>query len=148
MAEKGKDDGKINSISTKSSGKYKTLTFTVPTIRKLNIKIPENKKARVLLVVLAFILAAVGSGFLGGWIESNGNTIVLGSTSLGNQKQIVTSDSQLVTDIQKQLVKASFLLMWLLIPVVAVRLQAVRLLEASAYLVSLNRRKSKLLVRA
>jgi serine protease Do len=101
MAEKDEDNGKVNSISTKSSGKYKTLTFTVPTIRKPNIKMPENKKARILLVVLAVILAAVGSGFLGGWVESNGNTIVLGSNSLGNQKQIVTSDSQLVTDIAK-----------------------------------------------
>ena len=96
-----KDSGKVNSISTKPSGKYKTLTFTVPTFRKPNVKIPENKKTRALLVVLAFILAAVGSGFLGGWVESSGNTIVLGNTSLGRQKQIVTSDSQLITDIAK-----------------------------------------------
>ncbi len=101
MAGEDKDNGKVNSISTKSSSKYKTLTFTVPTFRKPNIKIPENKKARTILVTLVFILAAIGSGFVGGWVESSGNTIALGNTSLGNQKQIVTSNSQLITDIAK-----------------------------------------------
>jgi len=96
-----KDTNRPNRVSTKSSNsKYsKTLTLTVPTIKKP--KLPDNKRARFALVALAFLLIAVASGFLGGWIGSNGNQVVLGNTSLGSQKQIVTSDSQLISEIAK-----------------------------------------------
>ena len=96
-----KNTKKANSVSTKpSDSRYaKTVTLTIPSIKKP--KMPENKRARFALVALAFLLISIASGFLGGWIGSNGNQVVLGDTSLGSQKQIVTSDSQLISEIAK-----------------------------------------------
>lgn len=92
----------VNKVSSKSSDRYnRTVTFTVPTIKRPQLKLPNDKRTRVILVVVVIVLAAVGSGFLGGWVESHGNEVVLGNTTLGSQKQIVTSDSQLITDIAK-----------------------------------------------
>src|SRR5665213_2472332 len=100
MAE-DKNTNRPNRVSTKpSDSKYsKTLTLIVPTIKKP--KLPDNKRARFALVALAFLLVSIASGFLGGWIGSSGNQVVLGNTSLGSQKQIVTSDSQLISEIAK-----------------------------------------------
>lgn len=101
MAEKPDTKEKLNTVSTNNSKYNRTVTLTVPTIRIPKFKLPTNKRARYALVALVFLLACLGTGFLGGWIESNGNQIVLGSTSLGSQKQIVTSDSQLISEIAK-----------------------------------------------
>lgn len=91
---------KLHQISSRpSSGKQ--LTFTVPTFRKPKLGLPNNKRARAALMALLFILAAVASGFLGGYIESNNNSVVIGDSNLSNQKQIITSDSQLISDIAK-----------------------------------------------
>jgi serine protease Do len=101
MADNKKSTIKPNTVSTKQSdSRYsKTLTLTIPTIKKP--KMPDNKRARFALVALAFLLVSIASGFLGGWIGSSGNQVVLGDTSLGTQKQIVTSDSQLISEIAK-----------------------------------------------
>lgn len=101
MPDKQKKSDDLNKVSTKTSSSSKTLTMTIPTIRKPNIKMPTSKRTQIIIVVIAFVLASLGSGFLGGWLQSNNNQVVLGDTSLGSQKQIVTSDSQLITDIAK-----------------------------------------------
>lgn len=87
-----------NSIATKpprDSGKQYTLT--IPTFR-----MPKGPRLKYGLVALAFIAVSLLGGLLGGWIESNENgNDILGSTSLSKQKQIVTSDSQLISEIAK-----------------------------------------------
>ncbi|HEY1645832.1 MAG TPA: trypsin-like peptidase domain-containing protein [Candidatus Saccharimonadales bacterium] len=100
MANKDKKGEELSKVSTKPSSN-KTLTLTIPTLKKPNIKLPSTKKGKVILVIVVLLIASLGSGFLGGWLQSNNNQIVLGNTSLGTQKQIVTSDSQLITDIAK-----------------------------------------------
>lgn len=94
------DNEKLHQVSSKPSGN-KQLTFTVPTFRKPKLSLPDNKRARAVLVALIFILASIASGFLGGYLESNNNSVVIGDGNLSNQKQIITSDSQLISDIAK-----------------------------------------------
>ena len=96
--DENNNQDKPNSISTEPKKQNKTYTITLP---KPNIKMPKSKRIRYTLVAVLFIAAAIGSGFLGGWLESNGNAVVIGNTSLGSQKQIITSDSQLISDIAK-----------------------------------------------
>lgn len=99
MADKEDLNNRPNTVSTRPSAKYnKTITLSIPTIK---MKLPANRRVRYALVALVLILACLGTGFLGGWIESSGNEIVLGNTSLGSQKQIITSDSQLISEIAK-----------------------------------------------
>ncbi len=97
MVDDSKDSEKLNKVSSKDN---RTLTFTVPTLKKPNIKMPTSKRGRFIVVAAVFILAALASGFIGGWVESS-NQVVLGNTSLSNQKKIVTSDSQLIAAIAK-----------------------------------------------
>lgn len=73
----------------------------MPTLKKPNIKLPTSKRVRYGLFVLVFLLLSIGTGFLGGWLSSNSSEVVLGSTSLGSQKQIVSSDSQLISEVAK-----------------------------------------------
>ncbi len=101
MAEENLNLG-TNKVSSKPLSKSsKTISFTVPSLNMSNLKLPTNSRMRFAVVVLVLILVSLGTGFLGGFLESNGNQIVLGDTSLGGQKQIVTSDSQLITEIAK-----------------------------------------------
>lgn len=100
MVDNKENEG-VSKVSTKPSKDNRTLSFTVPTFKKPNIKMPESKRGRYALIALVFILASLASGFIGGWVESNGNQVVLGNTSLSNQKKIVTSDSQLISAIAK-----------------------------------------------
>lgn len=96
MADTSKDNG-LNSITTKpNKSGAKQYTVTIP-----RFSMPKNPKFKYWLVATGFILVAVVGGLLGGWIETRNNTVVLGSNSLSNQKQIVTSDSQLITEIAK-----------------------------------------------
>src|SRR6202021_471341 len=102
MSDFNDSDPKVNKVTTEKSKYNKTITFSLPTLRKPNVKLPESKRARYLLVVALFVLAAFGSGFLGSLVQThNDNEIVLGSNSLGSQKQIITSDSQLISEIAR-----------------------------------------------
>ncbi|MEI9913517.1 MAG: trypsin-like peptidase domain-containing protein [Candidatus Saccharibacteria bacterium] len=95
-------DKKSNNESGRvSSTQSKTVTLTMPTLKKPNIKLPTSKRVRYGLFVLVFLLLSIGTGFLGGWLSSNSSEVVLGSTSLGSQKQIVSSDSQLISEVAK-----------------------------------------------
>ncbi|HEY4963230.1 MAG TPA: trypsin-like peptidase domain-containing protein [Candidatus Saccharimonadales bacterium] len=99
-SRKPKED-ELNSVSSRSSKlSNKTFTLTIPTIDVSKVKAPESKRVRYGLFALAFILISVISGVLGGWIVARNNNSLLG-VSLSNQKQIVTSDSQLISEIAK-----------------------------------------------
>ncbi|MHB1865124.1 MAG: S1C family serine protease [Candidatus Saccharimonadales bacterium] len=100
MTENTDSNDNLNKVSTQPI-KKKSITFTVPVFNTSKIKLPKTRRVRYAIVALMLILASIGTGFLGGWIESNGNEVILGNTSLGSQKQIVTSDSQLISEIAK-----------------------------------------------
>ena len=79
----------------------KTYTISVPAIRVPKLKNEHKERLRYLLIAVAFVLIGILSGFGGAWLESrnSSNTIIGGS--LSNQKKIVTSDSQLISEIAK-----------------------------------------------
>lgn len=93
---------KVHSVSTGSS-KFtnKTFTFNVPTVDMSKVKMPESERYRYGLFALLFFFIAVIGGGLGAWIVNRNNQTGIISSSLSNQKQIVTSDSQLITEIAK-----------------------------------------------
>jgi serine protease Do len=92
------------SVSSSKSPSKRTISFTIPplaNVTKLSFLKNSNRRMAGLLAVL-FIAAILLSGFAGGWIESqvNPNGVVT-TASLSNQKQIVTSDSELISQIVK-----------------------------------------------
>jgi serine protease Do len=90
-----------HTISSKSSRfGNKTFTVKIPTIDVSKVKAPYSKRFRYGLIAFAFFIVSVLSGVFGGWLVNRNNNGLLGG-SLSNQKQIVTSDSQLITEIAK-----------------------------------------------
>jgi len=92
------------SVSSSKSPAQRTINFTIPSlanIKKLSFN-NSNQRARAGLLVALFIVVTMLSGFSGAWIESRVNPNGLVTTAnLSNQKQIVTSDSQLISQIAK-----------------------------------------------
>jgi S1-C subfamily serine protease len=62
---------------------------------------PRPEQPRLLAVLLVFILVAGLSGFGGAWLETRHNQNTLLSGNLSGQKKIVTSQSQLISQIAK-----------------------------------------------
>lgn len=112
MAEKknGKDSitpkEKLQPFSVSSIRKpfRRTISFTIPSLPNIP-KPPFNKdssRSKAGLIAALFVVATLLSGFAGGWIEARMNQNGLVTTaSLSNQKQIVTSDSELISQIAK-----------------------------------------------
>jgi serine protease Do len=103
--EASKEEGRPFSVSS-AHKPQRTISFTIPplpNIRKVSFAKGANTDHRKFgsLAVL-FIAATLISGSAGGWIESriNQNGVVT-SASLSNQKKIVTSDSELISQIAK-----------------------------------------------
>lgn len=77
----------------------RSVTVTVPTIPKPDLHRVTSGRWRYGLLALAFMLVAFLSGMAGAWVQSNNSTTVSGT--LSNQKKIVTSQSQLISQISK-----------------------------------------------
>jgi serine protease Do len=116
MAEKSSDDSKkldrarelgTYSVSTSDRGSAgrvpKTVSFTVPTMRRPQFKRPDmtNSRWRHGLAAALFIAAILFSGFAGAWFENRDTDNGLIGSSLTSQKKIVTSQSQLISQIAK-----------------------------------------------
>jgi S1-C subfamily serine protease len=107
MADKTESNTKADgqdshSVSSKASRLgNKTITVTIPTIDTSKVKAPESRRVRYGLFAFAFIIVSVVSGVFGGWLFTRNNSNGMLGVSLSNQKQIVTSDSQLITAIAK-----------------------------------------------
>lgn len=100
-----KNNDKEYSISSSSRSKQKTkevksYTIVVPSISLS--KILKNPKFRFFYIIILIIILSLSSGLLGGYIESKNNNFGSVGMSLSNQKKIVTSQSQLITQIAKQ----------------------------------------------
>jgi S1-C subfamily serine protease len=94
------------SVSSSRKSPQRTVSFTIPPLPRINRASfskganSDNRKFGFLAVL--FIVAMVISGGAGGWIESHINQNGLVTTaSLSNQKKIVTSDSELISQIAK-----------------------------------------------
>ncbi|MDB5164391.1 MAG: putative HtrA2 peptidase [Candidatus Saccharibacteria bacterium] len=101
MARAGKNtDDKEYSVSSKPARSNRTLTLNVPSMP--NIRKPSFDLFRGGVGLLAaFILVALLSGFGGGWLASHHNDNGLVTSGVGNQKKIVSSQSQLISQIAK-----------------------------------------------
>jgi len=104
--DKAKEIGAYGVASAKKDS-GRTVSFTVPAMPKPKLwlqapKNPQNPRAKAAAVLVLFILAGLLSGFGGAWLEThnNQNSVVVGGT-LSNQKKIVTSQSQLISQIAK-----------------------------------------------
>jgi serine protease Do len=92
-------------VSSASKPQQRTINFTIPalpSIRKPSFD-RNNDRHKFGLLAALFIAATLLSGFAGGWIENRVNNGVVTTASLSNQKKIVTSDSELISQIAKSI---------------------------------------------
>jgi serine protease Do len=104
--QSGNETRKLGSYSvsgaTKAPGESgRTVSFTVPPIPRPKVRLPATKQKRTIVIAVLFILAAGLSGFGGAWLETRHNQDDLLTGSLSGQKKIVTSQSQLISQIAK-----------------------------------------------
>ncbi len=99
MKNKPKKEEKTYSVSSSARGR-KTVSFDVPAVNMPSVRMPRGGGARKLWAALAIIAVAVLSGFGGGWLESHNQSGVV-SGNLTGQKKIVTTQSQLISQIAK-----------------------------------------------
>jgi serine protease Do len=73
--------------------KGKTVSFTIPGV-------PRTRRGRAVVVIALFLLVILLSGFGGAWLETrHGQNSLIGGGSLSSQKKVVTSQSQLISQI-------------------------------------------------
>lgn len=81
----------------------RTVSFTIPAMSRPTIKRPSGPRFRSGLLALLFVLVAVVSGYAGARIDRANNDFGLNTTMLSGQKKVVTSESQLISQIAKNL---------------------------------------------
>ncbi len=91
----------LNKVSTTPRKSPKTFTVSVPNVKIPEIKMPSSEKGRYTLIIVAFIIASILSGLLGGLVFNRSQQNGILNTSLSNQKKIVTSSSILISQIAK-----------------------------------------------
>lgn len=98
--ESSKQDNSEHSISS-SRRAARSVTVTVPTIPKPDMSRVTSGRAGYALLAVAFVLVAFFSGIAGAWFQSNQSSNQSITASLSNQKKVVTSQSQLISQISK-----------------------------------------------
>ena len=96
-------EGESSSSKTGSARPGRTYSVTVPAIPRP--KMPQFSRMRRGLsvgTVIVVLVAALLGGVVGAWVEGRQNDGGLTTTSFGNQKKIVTSTSQLISQIAKE----------------------------------------------
>jgi S1-C subfamily serine protease len=92
------------SISSADKRAPRTLTFTIPNVSAMHRPVIEplrDGRWRSAGAVIVLVLVILFSGFSGAWLENHNNQNGVDIASLGNQKKIVTSDGQLISQIAK-----------------------------------------------
>jgi len=99
-----KVEKKTYSVSSASSKGPRTVSFTVPTLPRPNlaaVRIPRDGRWRAGIVAILFVVVTILSGFAGAWLEGHDNQTGLVTASVGSEKKVVTSESQLISQIAK-----------------------------------------------
>jgi serine protease Do len=78
----------------------KTISFTIPYLRRPALRAPAAIGRRGMLAGLIFLLLAFASGYGGALLATRQDDGLL-STTVGNQKKVITSESQLISKIAK-----------------------------------------------
>lgn len=94
------DKGKTYSVSSRGRRERRQVSFEVPTVKLPSWRPPKSSIGNKLGVGVLVVLVALVSGFGGGWLESHNQGGVV-SGSLTSQKKIVTTQSQLISQIAK-----------------------------------------------
>ncbi len=89
-----------------SAANRRSVTLTLPELKRPTVAVVlTSGRLRSGLLAAAFLLTAVLGGVGGGWLEAhqenNGSGFGFGGGSLSNQKKIVSSQSQLISQIAK-----------------------------------------------
>jgi serine protease Do len=84
-------------------GQPRTVSFTIPTVPRPTINRPSGPRTRSGILAVAFILIAVLSGYAGARLDRAHNDLGLNTTMMSGQKKVVTSQSQLISQIAKNL---------------------------------------------
>ena len=102
-SKSGTKAGGSSRISSVSSRPPRTVSLTVPNISRPQLKMPAGwaSLAQWCAIAALFFILAVFSGFGGGWLADHNNQNVIISGSVGSEKKIVTSQSQLISQIAK-----------------------------------------------
>ncbi len=86
---------------TRPSRPGRTYSFTIPALPRPTVRKPNLARFRYGLLASAFLLVSVLSGFAGALFENHRTGSGFLSAGLSNQKKIVTSQSQLISQIAK-----------------------------------------------
>lgn len=98
-SNRGDKSHRVSSNSYRSGGK--TVTFTVPTIPKPDMQRMSQGRGKYIAMAAILVLLTIGGGFIGGYAATKNNQNTVASASLSNQKKIVTTESQLISQIAK-----------------------------------------------
>jgi serine protease Do len=98
MKDKPKQE-KTYSVSS-STRRRQAAGFDTPALQLPSVRMPKGRAGSGLLAALAVAVIAALSGFAGGWVESHSQNGVV-SGSLSGQKKIITTQSQLISQIAK-----------------------------------------------
>ena len=101
VADSGKagQGGQSHSVSSKDSGAPRTVSFQVPNIPDWRQHAARARRAGIGFIVGVVVLAGL-AGYGGSWLQNHNNSGLL-TGSVGNEKKIVTSQSQLISQIAK-----------------------------------------------
>jgi serine protease Do len=102
MKADGKTTDKVYRVSSASTKPPRTVSFTVPTLPQPNFhnwfRPLDRRRWPAGAVAVALLVAAGLGGFVGAWAEGHGQNGIL-SASVSNEKKVVTSQSQLISQI-------------------------------------------------
>jgi serine protease Do len=76
-------------------------SFTVSPVPKQGVSLPKTSRGRSMAVLVLFVLAILLSSYGGAWLEMRHNQDSLAGGNLSSQKKIVSSQSQLISQIAK-----------------------------------------------
>lgn len=94
-------DNTTPSVSTKPTASGKTITITIPKIKKpqLNLRQAITKGQAIFLV--AVLIVGIAAGFFGGWLESVGYKGQVLTSATTKSLKIIPASAQLITQIAK-----------------------------------------------
>lgn len=92
-------DGKLD--RSEAASNKKTVTFTVPAPRRPRLQLPKTSRGRRRAAAVLAVLLLVLSSYGGAWLEMRHEQNGLAVGTLSGQKKIVTSQSQLISQIAK-----------------------------------------------